>query len=112
MDATTLAPDAPLPTDSAPKKLVIKDGKLTGFGLEMRLETDATKAPKWLGMTFARDGKDVTVNAVYELKGDELKICLPLAPSKDFGQVFENKRPEGFDAKDMAEMLIHVRRAK
>ncbi|VTR94945.1 unnamed protein product [Gemmata massiliana] len=101
-----------IPKDSAPKKLVIKDGKLTGFGPEMQLDTDATKTPKWLGMTFARDGKDVTVNAIYELKDDELKICLPMAPSKDSGKVFENKRPEGFDTKDKAEMLIHLKRGK
>jgi uncharacterized protein (TIGR03067 family) len=101
-----------LPKDDAPKKLVIKDGKLTGIGPEMRLDTDATKSPKWLGMTFARDGKDFTVNAIYELKGDELKICLPMAPTKDSGKGFENKRPEGFDTKDKAEMLIHLRLAK
>ncbi|AMV26508.1 hypothetical protein VT84_19065 [Gemmata sp. SH-PL17] len=97
---------------SAPKKLTIKDGKMTGFGPEMRLDTDATKTPKWLGMTFARDGKDFTVNAIYELKGDELKICIPMAPTKDSGKVFENKRPEGFDTKDKAEMLIHLKRGK
>lgn len=101
-----------IPKESSPKKLVVKDGKLTGFGPEMRLDTDATKTPKWLGMTFARDGKDFTVKAIYELSGDELKICIPMAPTKDSGKAFENKRPEGFDTKDKAEMFIHLRRAK
>ncbi|MCE9564058.1 MAG: TIGR03067 domain-containing protein [Planctomycetes bacterium] len=101
-----------IPKEGSPKKLTIKEGKFTGFGPEMRLTTDATKTPKWLGMTFARDGKDFTVNAIYELSGDELKICLPMAPSKDSGKTFENKRPEGFDTKDKAEMFIHLRRAK
>jgi uncharacterized protein (TIGR03067 family) len=93
-------------------KLTIKDGKMTGFGPEITLSTDATKKPKWLNMTFTRDGKDLTVNAIYELNGEELKICIPLAPAKGSGMVFDNKRPEGFDTKDKAEMLIKTRKAK
>jgi uncharacterized protein (TIGR03067 family) len=96
----------------APEKLTIKDGKMTGFGPEIRLSTDATKKPKWLSMTFTREGKDATVNAIYELNGEELKICLPLAPAKGSGAVFENKRPESFDTKDKAEMLIKAKRIK
>jgi uncharacterized protein (TIGR03067 family) len=95
-----------------PEKLTIKDGKLTGFGPEIKLATDATKKPKWLSMTFTREGKDATVNAIYELNGDELKICLPLAPAKGSGAVFENKRPESFNTKDKAEMLIKAKRVK
>jgi uncharacterized protein (TIGR03067 family) len=93
-------------------KLTIKDGKMTGFGPEITLSTDATKKPKWLNMTFTRDGKDLTINAIYELDGDELKICIPLAPVKGSGMVFENKRPEGFDTKEKAEMLIKTKKAK
>src|SRR6476659_3281103 len=66
----------------APDKLTIKEGKLTGFGPELTLVTDATKKPKWLNMTFTRDGKETTINAIYELTGEELKISLPLAPKK------------------------------
>jgi len=95
-----------------PEKLTIKDGKMTGFGPEIKLSTDATKKPKWLSMTFTREGKDSTVNAIYELNGDELKICLPLAPKKGSGVAFENKRPEGFDTKDKAEMMIKAKRGK
>ena len=40
------------------------------------------------------------------------EICLPLAPAKGSGAVFENKRPEGFDTKDKAEMLIKAKRVK
>lgn len=95
-----------------PEKLVIKDGKLTGFGPEVKLGTDSTKMPKWLNMTFARDGKDTTINAIFELTGDKLKISMPLAPKKGSGAVFENKRPEGFDTKDKPEMVIKAKRAK
>ena len=95
-----------------PEKLTIKDGKMTGFGPEVKLSTDATKKPKWLNMTFSREGKDATVNAIYEVDGDELKICMPLAPKKGSGVAFENKRPEGFDTKGKIEMLIKAKRAK
>ncbi len=96
----------------APEKLVIKDGKMTGFGPEIKLATDATKKPKWLNMTFTRNGKEQTIHAIYELNGNELKICIPLAPKKGSGKVFENKRPEGFDTKDKPEMVLKTKRGK
>jgi uncharacterized protein (TIGR03067 family) len=95
-----------------PEKLTIKDGKMTGFGPEIKLMPDPSKKPKWLGMTFSREGVETTINAIYEIEGDELKICLPLAPKKGQGAVFENKRPEGFDTKDKAEMLMKLKRSK
>ena len=99
-----------IPKEKAPN-LTIKDGTMTGFGPEIKLATDATKKPKWLSMTFKRDGMESTINAIYELDGDDLKICMPLAPKKGQG-VFENKRPESFDTKDKPEMLIKLKRAK
>ncbi|HEX3149802.1 MAG TPA: TIGR03067 domain-containing protein [Gemmataceae bacterium] len=99
------------PKEKAPN-LTIKAGVMIGFGPEMKLATDATKKPKWLNMTFKRDGAESTINAIYELNGDELNIVMPLAPAKGSGAVFENKRPEGFDTKDKPEMLIKLKRAK
>jgi uncharacterized protein (TIGR03067 family) len=99
------------PKEKAPN-LTIKAGVMTGFGPEIKLATDATKKPKWLNMTFTREGMESTVNAIYELDGDDLKICMPLAPKKGSGAVFENKRPESFDTKDKPEMLIKLKRAK
>jgi uncharacterized protein (TIGR03067 family) len=96
----------------APEKLVVRGGTMAGFGPEIKLTTDATKKPKWLNMTFTRDGMDRTVNAIYELTGDELKICLPMAPAKGSGKFFENKRPADFEIKDKPEMLIRAKRAK
>jgi uncharacterized protein (TIGR03067 family) len=101
-----------LPKDKGPQALTIKAGTLTGFGPEVKLSTDATKKPKWLNMTFTREGVDVTVNAIYDLDGDTLKICLPLAPAKGSGKAFENKRPESFDTKDKTEMMMQLKRAK
>jgi uncharacterized protein (TIGR03067 family) len=100
------------PGKGAPEKATIKNGKLTGIGAEVTLATDATKKPKWLNMTFTRDGKEQTINAIYELTGDELKICMPLAPKKGEKAVFENKRPEGFDTKDKPEMMLKMTRKK
>jgi uncharacterized protein (TIGR03067 family) len=93
-------------------KLTIKDGTLTGFGPEVKLSTDATKKPKWLNMTFSRDGMERTVNAIYELSGDELKIAIPMAPGKDSGKAFENKRPESFDSTGKIVMVITAKKAK
>ena len=101
-----------LPRDKGPQALTIKAGALTGFGPEVKLTTDATKKPKWLNMTFSREGVDVTVNAIYDLDGDTLKICLPAAPGKGSGKAFENKRPESFDTKDKPEMMLHLKRGK
>lgn len=99
------------PKDKAPN-LTIKDGKMTGFGPEIKLATDATQKPKWLNMTFTRDGEERTVNAIYELDGDELKIAMPLAPAKGSGKAFENKRPENFDSTDKPVMAIKLKKAK
>lgn len=93
-------------------KLTVKDGTMSGFGPEIKLATDATKKPKWLNMTFSREGTDRTVNAIYELKDDELKIALPMAPAKGSGVTFENKRPDNFDSTDKAVMVITAKKAK
>ena len=93
-------------------KLTIKDGTMTGFGPEIKLSTDGTQKPKWLNMTFSREGKDQTVNAIYELTGDELKIAMPMAPGKDSGMKFENKRPEDFDTTGKTVMVITAKQAK
>jgi uncharacterized protein (TIGR03067 family) len=96
----------------SPEKIAIKDGKMAGFGPDVKLATDATKKPKWLNMTFTRDGVETTINAIYELDGDDLRICMPLAPTKGQKAVFENKRPEGFDTKDKPEMMLKMKRTK
>ena len=93
-------------------RLTIKDGTMTGFGPEVKLSTDGTQKPKWLNMTFSRDGMERTVNAIYELTGDEVKIAMPMAPGKDSGKAFENKRPEGFDTTGKIVMVITAKKAK
>jgi uncharacterized protein (TIGR03067 family) len=38
---------------------------------------DSEKAPATMDMTFENDGRKATVPAIYELRGDELKLCHP-----------------------------------
>lgn len=93
-------------------RLTVKDGTMSGFGPDIKLTTDGTQKPRWLNMTFSREGMDRTVNAIYELTGDELKIAMPMAPGKDSGKAFENKRPEGFETTGKAVMVITAKKAK
>jgi uncharacterized protein (TIGR03067 family) len=40
---------------------------------------DAEKSPATMSISYESDGKEVTIPAIYELKGDDLKICHPNA---------------------------------
>jgi len=84
-EVTALIGDGKELPEGKGNKLAIKDGKMTGFGPELKLATDATQKPKWLNMTFTRDGAEQTINGIYELDGEELKIAMPLAPKKGVG---------------------------
>src|SRR5262249_20844078 len=99
----------PAPPEKAPKKLVIAGGKLTGLGPPMDIRLDPTKTPKWIDLTFKKDDKDYPLKAIYDLRGDELRLCIPLAK---VGAAFENKRPEGFDTKDRPLALLRLKRIK
>jgi len=53
---------------------------------------DAEKTPATMDITFENDGKKVMVPAIYELKGDELKVCHPRIKVENKG------RPKAFEA--------------
>ncbi len=54
-------------------KLIAKHGDKT---LDATYKLTTTKTPHWLDITFqAGDGNEVTIQAIYELKGDTLRIC-------------------------------------
>ena len=97
------------PKEKSPKEIVIEGKKLTGLGPEMTVTLDPGKKPKWVDLTFKREGKLYPVRAIYEVRGDELKVCIPLAEK---GKLFENKRPTGFETKGKAVMLLKARRAE
>ena len=95
------------PKEKAPKQIVVKDNKLNGLGPEMTITLDPTKKPKWIELAFKKNNKLYPIRAIYEIKGDELKLCMPLAPK---GKVFENKRPENFDTKASPVALFNAKR--
>jgi uncharacterized protein (TIGR03067 family) len=101
----------PAPKEKAPARLVFSGNKLTGLGPEMTIALDPGKKPKAIDLTFRKGDESYPVRAIYDLTGDELKLCIPLAPAKGQGKVFENRRPESFETQGKAVMLIRARRA-
>jgi len=95
------------PKEKAPKEILISGNKLTGLGPEMTITLDPTRKPKWIDLAFKKKDKLYPIRAIYEIKGDELKLCMPLAPR---GKVFENKRPENFDTKESPVALFKAKR--
>jgi uncharacterized protein (TIGR03067 family) len=99
----------PAPADKAPKELVIAGNKLKGLGPDMDIKLDPAKKPRWIDLTFKKGDKSYPIKAIYDLSGDELRLCIPLAP---VGAAFENKRLESFDTKDKPQALLRLKRAK
>jgi uncharacterized protein (TIGR03067 family) len=92
--------------------VVIQGGKLTfkmkgNPDLIQTLTIDPAKTPKVMDYTFEEDGKKTKILAIYELVGDQLKIC-------NFGQeVNFGRRPAKFEAKgegDITQLLILKRK--
>ena len=71
------------------------------------LTIDPSKTPKTLDYTFEEDGKKIKVLAIYELVGDQLKIC-------NFGQAANfGRRPGKFEAKgdgDTIQLMVLKRK--
>jgi uncharacterized protein (TIGR03067 family) len=100
----------PVPKEKAPARLVFSGMKMTGLGPEMTVSLDPAKKPKAIDLTFRKGDESYPVRAIYDLTGDELKLCIPLAPKKGQGKAFENQRPESFETQGKAVMLIRARR--
>src|SRR5262245_17798826 len=57
-------------------KITFKGDKVTfKAGEEVIYSVDPTKKPKELNVHIEKDGKKVTLKGIYELEGDNLKIC-------------------------------------
>lgn len=83
------------PAEKAPKEFIIAGKTLKGIGPEMTIKLDPSKKPKWIDLIFKKGDKDFPIKAIYEVVGDELKLCMPLAvPGKEFA----NQRPERFES--------------
>ena len=96
-----------------PEKLVIADGEATFFaeGKEMPtfrdlvLETNAQN-PTWINLI--RGPREV-LPCIYQLRGDELKIAMPLVPvPRQPGQ--ELMRPGSFDTRGKRAMVLTAKR--
>jgi uncharacterized protein (TIGR03067 family) len=99
----------PTPAEKAPTKLVITGRKLTGLGPDMDIKLDPTKKPKWIDLTFKKGDKPYPVKGIYELRDGELRLCIPLA---EVGVPFQNQRPDNFDTKAKARVLLRLKRLK
>ena len=101
------------PADIGMEKVRIKGSKLTFLTKDKEVATfeitiDPSKKPKH--MEWVKSKKADPLPCIYELKGDELKLCFPLLP-KEKAKV-EIKRPEGFETKDKPVGLIVLKRQK
>ncbi len=88
-------------------KLTFKDGTLTIKTKEKdekgTFKLDSSAKPKTID--FTEEGKDKTIQAIYILDGDVLKICAAHKPGE--------KRPTEFSAKEgSGQMLIELKREK
>ena len=72
-------------------KLVVTKDKITyKFGdkpTEWSYKLEATKKPKWIDLTEG----DQTTLGIYELEGDNLKICFPEGRKGERSTAFESK---------------------
>jgi uncharacterized protein (TIGR03067 family) len=91
---------APLPPEGSPRVTVKEDGSYAVKAADMALESgvgkiDPAKSPKTLDITPA-DGpnKGKTLLGIYELKGDELRVCWS-EPGKDRPADFTSKEGSG-----------------
>jgi uncharacterized protein (TIGR03067 family) len=95
------------PAEKSPKEIVIAGNKLSGIGPEMTMTLDPTKKPKWVDLTFKKGDKDYPIRAIYEIEGDNLQLCIPMARK---GKLFDNKRPESFDTAGKDAALFQAKR--
>jgi uncharacterized protein (TIGR03067 family) len=98
------------------EKVRVKGGKMTFFTGEKEKEVmtveitvDPSKKPKHMEWVKGK----ASLPCIYELKGDELKICFPLLPSKKEKAKVDIKRPEKLETtKDKPVGLIVLKREK
>lgn len=100
-------------------KLVIKDGKVTSDakeapedGLELSKILDPSKKPKQITVPNFLGGdpkKGVTAIGIYELNGDELRICVEGVETANLKKR-EKERPTAFDSQQG--LLLVFKRVK
>ncbi len=99
------------PKDKTPKQIVITADrlKMAPQGSEISFKIDPSKSPKWITLSLKKDDTTTTIPGIYQLKGDELWLCISVAEK---GKAFEGKRPEDFETKGKLVSLFKAQRAK
>jgi uncharacterized protein (TIGR03067 family) len=85
------------------------DKKETSMGLKI----DPAKKPNAMDLRITRGKESIDWKCIYDLQGDDLKICMPLARKKgdsSGGSRDLNVRPESFVTEGRPLMLITARR--
>jgi uncharacterized protein (TIGR03067 family) len=98
-------------------RLVIKGTRITLTGgpkdVALSFTIDPGKKPKTMDLLITTGDQSVNWKCIYALKGDELKICMPLAPKKGSKVPVKedpNQRPSTFDTEGRPMMLIQAKR--
>src|SRR5262249_7610308 len=100
MSVKDLGGGAPLVQEYRGDRLMVKQGDKVMEEGTVRL--DPAKSPKAMDVTGKRDGREVTLRAIYELTGDTLRVCY-----RPEGQ----PRPTEFKAEGQA-MILTFKRQK
>lgn len=103
------------PKETGMEKVRIKGTKMTFLAGDKEVATFEisvvpSKGPKH--MDWVKDRKLAPLPCIYELKGDELKICFPLLSGKGEKFKIEFKRPEKFETKGLPVGMIVLKREK
>ena len=87
--------DAPDEAIKNLKWIITKDKityKLGAKNTALSFVLDPAKNPKWIDLTEVVEGEEVKPSVgIYELKGDDLKICYPEAGNVERSTAFESK---------------------
>lgn len=116
VSAESMGKAAPV-KDTGIDTLVIKDDKVV-FSLNGKLVKilsivlDPTKKPKTIDLLNLEMTGSIAVPGIYELAGDELKICVHMLPKKGTAPTTPIERPTSFDTKDRPYGLLVAKRDK
>jgi uncharacterized protein (TIGR03067 family) len=90
-------------------KITFKDDKITAATSkdthEGKFKLDPTKKPRQLSLSMSINGQDKEIPGIYELDGDNLKLCIPDGDGSDAPKEFTGKQGS-------KQVLLVLKRAK
>lgn len=78
--------------------------------MSFNFTVDPTKRPT--AMDWQKDKESITLPTIYELDGNDLKLCFPVLPKKGSGTKLDIKRPNSFDTRGKPIMFLTLKREK